>query len=88
MPRPALLPNPVQIQKFHVYCSTNWHDALLVLLVTSAAALCYNLCHSLTIKRTSAVTVCVLGEIKIVGLLILSALLLGEAPLCISINGE
>jgi hypothetical protein len=30
------------------------------------------------IKKTSAVTTTVLGEIKIVGLLVLSALLLGE----------
>lgn len=35
--------------------------------------------HSTLIKRTSAVTTTVLGEIKIVGLLVLSAILLGEA---------
>ena len=34
--------------------------------------------HSLMIKKTSAVTTTVLGEVKIVGLLILSAMLLGE----------
>ena len=34
--------------------------------------------HSLMIKRTSAVTTTVLGEVKIVGLLVLSAMLLGE----------
>ena len=34
--------------------------------------------HSTLIKRTSAVTTTVLGEIKIVGLLVLSAVLLGE----------
>lgn len=34
--------------------------------------------HSLMIKRTSAVTTTVLGEVKIVGLMLLSALLLGE----------
>lgn len=34
--------------------------------------------HSTLIKRTSAVTTTVLGEIKIVGLLVLSAILLGK----------
>lgn len=34
--------------------------------------------HSLMIKKTSAVTTTVLGEVKIVGLLLLSAMLLGE----------
>lgn len=34
--------------------------------------------HSLMIKKTSAVTTTVLGEVKIVGLLVMSAMLLGE----------
>lgn len=42
---------------------------------------CHLVCaqiHSLMIKKTSAVTTTVLGEVKIVGLLVLSAMLLGE----------
>ncbi len=50
----------------------------LLLGVGCVNALAYNVVHYLMIQRTSAVTTTVLGEIKIVGLLILSALLLGE----------
>jgi hypothetical protein len=47
--------------------------------LTSVMAVCYNLVHSAMIKRTSAVTTTVIGEVKIVGLMLLSALLLGES---------
>lgn len=47
-------------------------------MLSSVNAVTYNLVHSLMIKRSSAVTTTVLGEIKIVGLLILSALILDE----------
>lgn len=40
-------------------------------------ALLYNVVHYLMIQRTSAVTTTVLGEIKIIGLLVASAFLLG-----------
>ena len=49
-----------------------------IMLVTSANALAYNVIHNAMIKMTSAVTTTVIGEAKIVGLFILSALLLGE----------
>lgn len=49
-----------------------------MLQVTSANALAYNVIHNAMIKMTSAVTTTVIGEAKIVGLFILSALLLGE----------
>lgn len=52
----------------------------VLLLVGCANALAYNVVHYLMIQRTSAVTTTVLGEIKIVGLLMLSAVLLGESP--------
>ena len=39
-----------------------------------------NIVHYLMIQRTSAVTTTVVGEIKIIGLLLLSALLLGACP--------
>ena len=48
----------------------------MIMAVTSINALAYNMIHSLMIKKTSAVTTTVLGELKIVGLLVLSALLL------------
>ncbi len=53
----------------------------LLLGVGCANALAYNVVHYLMIQRTSAVTTTVLGEIKIVGLLLLSALLLGVSLL-------
>ena len=49
----------------------------MLLQVTSANALAYNVIHNAMIKMTSAVTTTVIGEAKIVGLFILSALLLG-----------
>ncbi len=55
----------------------------LVLLCSSAIALLYNVVHALMIKKTSAVTVTVLGEVKVVGLLILSAILLGKTHSCL-----
>ena len=50
----------------------------MIALATSAVALSYNVVHSLMIQRTSAVTTTVLGEAKIVGLLLLSYVILGE----------
>ena len=51
-----------------------------MLLCSSAVALAYNLTHYLLLQRTSSITVTVLGEVKIVGLIILSAVLLpGDA---------
>ncbi len=47
-----------------------------IILLSSCVALAYNVVHNILLQRTSAVTVTVLGEVKIVGLLILSALLL------------
>ncbi|KAL3130623.1 hypothetical protein ABBQ38_008017 [Trebouxia sp. C0009 RCD-2024] len=65
-------------QRFQIYYTQNSTAVLLVLLCSSIVALSYNVIHSLMIQKTSAVTTTVLGEVKIVGLLILSALLLGE----------
>lgn len=58
---------------------------LLVLVCSSIVALSYNVVHSLMIQKTSAVTTTVLGEIKIVGLLLLSALLLGESSMMLKL---
>ena len=55
----------------------------LVVLCSSIVALLYNVVHALLIKKTSAVTVTVLGEVKVIGLLILSAIILGKHILCL-----
>lgn len=68
----------LQSQRFQTYYIQNSTGVLLVLLCSSVVALSYNVIHSLMIQKTSAVTTTVLGEVKIVGLLILSALLLGK----------
>lgn len=49
-----------------------------VVLLTCVVALCYNLVHYQVIKHTSAVTTTVLGEMKIVTILVLSSVILGE----------
>ncbi|DBA98259.1 hypothetical protein WJX77_011419 [Trebouxia sp. C0004] len=63
---------------FREYAMENSAGVVLVLLCSSAIALLYNVVHALMIKKTSAVTVTVLGEVKVVGLLVLSAILLDE----------
>mmetsp|Transcript_16545 Transcript_16545/g.35792 ORF Transcript_16545/g.35792 Transcript_16545/m.35792 type:complete len:368 (+) Transcript_16545:182-1285(+) len=50
-----------------------------LLLIGCVNALAYNIVHSLVIKITSSVTTTVLGEMKIVLILVLSAMMLGEA---------
>lgn len=52
-----------------------------IILVGSINALSYNVVHYLMIQMTSAVTTTVLGEVKIIGLLVLSVLLLGESSI-------
>lgn len=68
-----------QMADFRHYFDGNKVGASYVLVLTSVNALSYNLVHSQMIKRTSAVTTTVLGMVKIVGLLLLSAMLLGES---------
>ena len=68
----------LQSAQFREYAMENSAGVALVLLCSSAMALLYNLVHALMIKKTSAVTVTVLGEVKVIGLLVLSAILLGK----------
>mmetsp|Transcript_15672 Transcript_15672/g.44765 ORF Transcript_15672/g.44765 Transcript_15672/m.44765 type:complete len:340 (+) Transcript_15672:195-1214(+) len=68
----------MELDAFRVYFAEHFNDVLGIILLSSVNAVTYNLVHSLMIKRSSAVTTTVLGEIKIVGLLILSALILDE----------
>lgn len=67
-----------ELAAFKLYLADNFGNVLGIMLLSSVNAVTYNLVHSLMIKRSSAVTTTVLGEIKIVGLLILSALILDE----------
>lgn len=68
----------LQHREFMAYMKLNAVPAIAVILVTSAVALVYNILHSSLIHNTSAVTVTVLGEFKICGILLLSAWLLGK----------
>lgn len=52
--------------------------SLGVILLTCVNALSYNVVHYLMIKHTSSVTTTVLGEMKIIAILLLSAVVLGE----------
>ncbi|PNW85405.1 hypothetical protein CHLRE_03g184850v5 [Chlamydomonas reinhardtii] len=52
---------------------------IVVILLGCLNALLYNLIHSLVIKVTSSVTTTVIGEMKIVLILLLSAVVLGES---------
>ncbi len=63
-----------------VYLPTHQYETYAIVCVTSVVALSYNVVHSLMIQQTSAVTTTVLGEAKIVGLMLLSYVLLGALP--------
>lgn len=68
----------MQYDRFKEYSGENLQGVVGIILVTSINALAYNIVHYLMIQKTSAVTTTVLGEIKIVGLLVLSSILLGK----------
>ena len=55
---------------------TNQQSVAMIIMLSSFVALAYNITHNYLLQRTSAVTITVLGEIKIIGLLLLSATLL------------
>ena len=56
-------------------------DLSAILVSTSLLAIVYNFVHISVIKATSAVTTTVLGQIKVAGVVLLSALVLGRSPL-------
>lgn len=62
--------------RFKLYAADNGPATVSIILISSIVALAYNLVHNYLLQRTSSVTVTVLGEVKIVGLLILSAMFL------------
>lgn len=76
----CLLPFMVwrEIGKFRPFLGAQFYGVIGVILVSSLNAVCYNAIHALVIKWTSAVTTTVIGEVKIVALLLLSAFLLDE----------
>jgi len=76
----------LEMDAFRVYFAQHFNDVLGIIVLSSVNAVTYNLVHSLMIKRSSAVTTTVLGEIKIVGLLILSALILDEGKVGIELD--
>ncbi len=68
----------LQSARFMTYSQGQSMIVTAIILVGSVNALSYNVVHYLMIQMTSAVTTTVLGEVKIVGLLVLSVLLLGK----------
>lgn len=72
----------LQGAQFMLFAADNGYGVLLVILCSSAIALLYNVVHALLIKQTSAVTVTVLGQLKVVGLIVVSAIVLGKSSLC------
>lgn len=76
----------MQSAAFLAYRAEHNTESYVIVLGTSAIALTYNVVHSIMIQQTSAVTTTVIGQAKIIGLLILSALLLGESRLLASME--
>lgn len=72
----------LQSSQFVEYSKGQNFKVVAIILVGSINALCYNVVHYLMIQMTSAVTTTVLGEVKIVGLLLLSIMLLGKLSYC------
>ena len=68
----------MQVARFRAYSQGQNAIVTAIILVGSVNALSYNVVHYLMIQMTSAVTTTVLGEVKIVGLLVLSVMLLGK----------
>lgn len=67
-----------QAQRIQEYMVINGRDVYILVALSSMLALSYNIVHSLMILHTSAVATTVIGEAKIIGLLILSYFILGE----------
>lgn len=71
------------MSNFLIFRQENSSASWAIILGTSAVALSYNVVHSLMIQQTSAVTTTVIGQAKILGLLVLSATILGIFLGCI-----
>lgn len=68
----------MEYKDFVIFNSTNGFHTFGIMLIGCMNALFYNLVHYLVIKQTSAVTSTVLGQVKVIGLVILAAFLLNE----------
>eukprot|EP00192_Tetraselmis_astigmatica_P005891 CAMPEP_0117695964 /NCGR_PEP_ID=MMETSP0804-20121206/28427_1 /TAXON_ID=1074897 /ORGANISM="Tetraselmis astigmatica, Strain CCMP880" /LENGTH=455 /DNA_ID=CAMNT_0005510085 /DNA_START=62 /DNA_END=1428 /DNA_ORIENTATION=+ len=64
---------------FQEYWVTHKGGVLGVLLAGSINAVLYNVVHYLMIQRISSTGTCVVGQVKILGLLVISSFLLGES---------
>ena len=60
-------------------------EVATILVCSSAVALAYNVVHSMIIRRISSTGSAVLGEVKVLALLVASALLFGEVPACMRV---
>jgi drug/metabolite transporter (DMT)-like permease len=67
-----------ELPAFKVYLAGNCRNIFGIILLSSVNAVLYNLVHSFMIKRISAVATTVVGEIKILLLLLLSPFFLNE----------
>ena len=68
----------LEAKPLRIWWDSHTHEVVLYILAGGAIAVLYNIVHSLVIQRTSAVTTPVIGMIKVVAIIILSALILGE----------
>ena len=60
-------------------------EVATILVCSSAVALAYNVVHSMIIRRISSTGSAVLGEVKVLALLVASALLFGEVLACMHV---
>ena len=68
----------LEAKPLQLWWDSHTHEVVLYILAGGSIAVLYNIVHSLVIQRTSAVTTPVIGMIKVVAIIILSALILGE----------
>lgn len=68
-----------QNRHYFIMKESCWSGVAGVILLTCINALSYNIVHYMMIKHTSSVTTTVLGEMKIIAILVLSAFVLGKS---------
>ena len=69
----------MQLPAFQEFWQSNQASAITIIMSTSCLATAYNYVHNLMIKSLGAVTCSVVGEVKILALVFLSGIFLGEA---------
>lgn len=69
----------MQLQRFQDYFAVEAASCFAILLGTSTLACLYNIVHTFMIQEVNAVATTVIGEVKIVALILLSYLMLGDA---------